>query len=200
MTDVTIRVALPRDLEMVTDVHVRSFPNFFLSALGPRFLRLLYEEILRSETGVLVVADDGSGVVGLAAGTTTQSGFYRALLRRRLIAFALAAAPAALRRPVIVPRLFRALRRPAESASAAAPACLMSLAVHPRAEGQGIGARLVTAFCEELRSRGADGVCLTTDAAGNDPVNRFYQRQGFRATRSITTPEGRVLNEYVRKL
>ena len=62
MTNVTIRVAAPRDLEAVTEVHVRSFPSFFLSALGPRFLRLLYEEILRSENGVLVVADDGSGV------------------------------------------------------------------------------------------------------------------------------------------
>ncbi|HEX2059303.1 MAG TPA: GNAT family N-acetyltransferase, partial [Thermoanaerobaculia bacterium] len=138
--------------------------------------------------------------VGLAAGTTTQSGFYRSLLRRRVFAFAFAALPAALRRPVILPRLLRALRRPAESASASAAASLMSLAVDPRAEGQGIGARLVEAFCDELRKRGSDAVCLTTDAVGNDAVNRFYQRRGFRVARQITTAEGRVLNEYVRGL
>jgi len=200
MTAVHIRGAEDGDLTALTQVHVQSFPGFFLSALGPRFLRLLYREILHSRDGVLIVAEDSSGVIGLAAGTTAQSGFYRTLLRRRLGGFAFAAIPAAVRRPQIVPRLLRALRRPAESASASAAASLMSLAVLPRAEGQGIGARLVSAFCEELRRRGVRDVCLTTDAAGNDAVNRFYCRQGFNVARTMTTAEGRVLNEYVRSL
>lgn len=199
MTQASIRAAESRDLDAITQVHVQSFPGFFLSALGSRFLRLLYEEILASADGVLVVADDGGGVVGFAAGTLEQRGFYRALLRRRMIGFALAALPAALRRPVIIPRLVRALRRPAESATASAAACLMSLAVAPSVSGQGHGARLVAAFCEQLRSRGAGEVCLTTDAEGNDAVNRFYERQGFRVARRFTTPEGRMLNEYLKQ-
>ena len=30
----------------ITDVHLRSFEGFFLSFLGPRFLRLCYENIV----------------------------------------------------------------------------------------------------------------------------------------------------------
>lgn len=195
-----IRSAEPRDLDRITAVHLASFPGFFLSCLGPRFLRLLYAEILASEKGVLVVAEENGTVVGLAGGTTEQAGFYRSLLRRRLIGFALAALPAALRRPLIVPRLARALRRPAESGSASSAACLMSLAVDPGASRKGVGARLVTAFCDELRRRGSHDVCLTTDADGNEAVNRFYERNGFRIAQRLTTPEGRALNEYVRDL
>ncbi len=195
-----IRQAEERDLDAVTRVHLQSFPGFFLSCLGPRFLRLLYEEILSSADGVLIVADEGGSVVGLAAGTMAQVRSYRSLLRRRMIGFAFAALPSALRRPVIVPRLLRALRRPVESARSSAAACLMSLAVDPPATGTGIGGRLVGAFCDELRARGAERVCLTTDAVGNDAVNRFYERRGFCVARRLTTPEGRTLNEYVLEL
>jgi ribosomal protein S18 acetylase RimI-like enzyme len=195
-----IRRAEERDLDAVTRVHLESFPGFFLSCLGPRFLRLLYQEILNSTDGVLIVAEDGGCVIGFAAGTTTQMGFYRSLLRRRAIGFAFAALPYALRRPIIVPRLLRALRRPAESAGSSAAACLMSLAVDPAAGGTGIGGRLVGAFCDELRARGSERVCLTTDAVGNDGVNRFYIRQGFCVAQRLTTPEGRALNEYVMDL
>lgn len=197
---IRIRPAEPRDVEPITRVHLASFPGFFLSCLGPRFLRLLYAEILASGKGVLLVADENGKVIGLVGGTTEQKGFYRSLLRRRLIAFALAALPAALRRPVIVPRLARALKRPAESGSASSAACLMSLAVDPSASGKGVGVRLVVAFCDELRRRGAPDVCLTTDAEGNDSVNRFYVRNGFRIAQRLATPEGRELNEYVRDL
>lgn len=195
-----IRPAERGDLDAITRVHLWSFPGFFLSCLGPRFLRLFYAEILASDDGVLVVAEQDGAVVGLAAGTTMQAGFYRALLRRRLFGFAFAALPAAVRRPAIVPRLLRAFRRPAESASASSAACLMSLAVDPSAGGRGVGAQLVAAFCGELRRRGSRDVCLTTDAAGNDDVNRFYRRNGFRIAQRLTTPEGRVLNEYVMNL
>ncbi len=195
-----IRRAQPGDLDDITRVHLESFRGFFLTVLGARFVRLMYEEIMKSEAGVLVVAEDGRQVIGLAAGTTEQAGFYKSLIRSRLFAFGFAALPAAIRRPAIIPRLMRALRRPAESATSSAPACLMSLVVSSDAAGKGVGGQLVTAFCEELRERGANLVCLTTDAVENDSVNRFYRRLGWRVAQQLTTPEGRVLNEYVREL
>jgi ribosomal protein S18 acetylase RimI-like enzyme len=197
---INLRPAVEADIEQLVVVHFRSFPEFFLSSLGRRFLRLLYSEIVRHPCGILVVATVSTTVVGFAAGTVNQSGFYRGLIRRRALAFALAALPAAVRHPVIIPRLVRALRRPAESRDAAAAASLMSLGVDPSVAGAGIGSRLVEAFCSALSSRGVDEVCLTTDAAGNDKVNRFYQRLGFRVARAYETREGRILNMYYRRL
>ena len=76
-----IRSARPQDIAEVVRIHLESFPNFFLSFLGPASLRLLYEEILSSPEGVLLVAEEGErDLVGFVAGVTRQSGFYSRLV------------------------------------------------------------------------------------------------------------------------
>ena len=42
LDDVTIRPMLESDVEAVVEIHLRTFPGFFLSFLGPDFLALLY--------------------------------------------------------------------------------------------------------------------------------------------------------------
>lgn len=194
------RPATAHDLPQVVDLHMAAFPTFFLSSLGSGFLRLMYLEMIEHETGILLVADEGGRIIGLIGGTMRQTGFYRTLVRDHLWRFAWAAASAAVRRPSIVPRLLRALRRPREASESAAEACLMSLAVRPDAGRQGIGRTLVDAFCCELVRRGSLAVCLTTDKLNNDGVNRFYRNLGFQIAREYTTPEGRAMCEYAKKL
>lgn len=72
----------------------------------------------------------------------------------------------------------------------------MSLAVSPDAQRSGVGRTLNHAFLEEASRRGAKRVLLTTDRIGNDSVNRFYEKEGFRISRTFVTPEGRQMNEY----
>lgn len=186
------------DVAAVVDIHVRGYPGFFLTFLGPAFLTQLYEGILEDSDGVGVVAEEESGrLVGFAVGTLNQSGFYRRLLDRRKWRFAWAAAGAVLRRPKIAKRLLRALRRPAEAEQAATQACFMAMAVEPSISGKGIGRALTDAFNRALGARGARSASLTTDRDGNDRVNELYRRLGFRLHRSFQTPEGRWMNEYV---
>jgi ribosomal protein S18 acetylase RimI-like enzyme len=195
--DVTVRPMAEADVPVVVEIHLRTFPGFFLSFLGPRFLTLLYRSIRTAPDGVALVAARGP-VVGFAAGVTSQRAFFRRLVREQWWRFALAAAGAALRRPSTVPRLLRALRRPAESAEAAADAALLSIGVLPELEGSGIGSRLIESFVAEIGRRGAEALSLTTDRDDNDRVNRFYERHGFHVQRSYVTPEGRAILEYVR--
>lgn len=190
----------PTDLPEIIQVHLSSFPNFFLTFLGHGFLRLLYRNIARDPEGIALVAEAEGKVVGFVAGVTRQTGFYRRLLKRQVLAFAWAAMGAALRRPTIIPRLWRALRRPGDAAESDTEACLMSIAVAPEFQGQGLGKQLVEAFCQELIARGESAVCLTTDRDQNEAANQFYQGLNFKLTRSFTTPEGRAMNEYVRDL
>ena len=185
------------DLSQVIDVHLASFPDFFLTFLGRRFLTLLYEQIEQADEGVVLVAGSADRVEGFVAGVQHQSGFYQRLIKRKKWAFARAALGSALRRPVIVPRLLRALRRPDEARHAAAEACLMSIAVRPDAAGVGLGRHLVKAFCAEMWQRGAPAVCLTTDRDNNERTNRFYKQLDFQINASFVTPEGRTMNEYV---
>ena len=196
MPGIPIRPMQDRDLEQIVAMHQQSFRGFFLTFLGPRFLKLLYQCIGSDAEGVVLVASS-ERVEGFVAGVMHQSGFYRRLVKRHKWAFARAALGAVFKKPSIAPRLLRALRRPTEAQVTAVDACLMSIAVRAESEGQGIGQQLAKAFCQALSTRGVTAVCLTTDHDQNERVNQFYQKLGFQLHRVFTTPEGRKMKEYV---
>jgi ribosomal protein S18 acetylase RimI-like enzyme len=190
-----VRAMAPADVDAVVGVHLRAFQSFFLSSLGPAFLTVLYRAMIDFDEIALVATTDDR-VAGFVAGSVNPGGCYRRLLRARLMDFALAAVPAAIRNPVAAVRIVRALRKPAEGSRPPGTATLMSLAVDPGLRDQGHGTHLVRSFVAECRSRGASRVDLMTDRYGNDAVNAFYAGLGFRIGRAVTTPERRVLNEY----
>lgn len=192
---VEFRPLAPEDVVRSVEIHLLAFPGFFLSFLGPRFLRLFYGEAIA--LGEIAFAGEVDGkVAGFVMGSTRPGGFYKLLLRRRLVGFALAAAPAVLRRPGIALRVGRALAKPGEAVRSEGTATLMSIAVDPGVQGVGLGKGLVLAFIEEAARRGASKVDLTTDRDANERTNAFYRSLGFRVARELTTPEGRVMNEY----
>ena len=196
----TIHRAIPADILRIVKVHIASFPGFFLTFLGPRFLRLLYTALMERDGGVLLVAKKDAQVAGFVGGVLKQQGFYSQLVKQHKWRFGISCFAAIAKRPRIVPRLFRALRRSSEAKQSAAQACLMSIGVDPTIQGKGIGRALVTAFCEELRKKGCPSVCLTTDKVDNEKTNCFYQGLGFSIAREYTTPEGREMYEYVKSL
>jgi len=184
---------LMKDVDAVTSVHLAAFQGFFLSFLGPRFLRELYRAIVSEKDSIAFVAADDARVIGFVAGSGSD-GFYRTAARRRWFRFALASAGALLRKPSIAPRLVRALYEPPRTSSEGA--LLMSLAVDPAVQRSGAGRLLSRAFVERARERGAPAVVLTTDKLGNDAVNAFYRGQGFSVADEYVTPEGRAMYEY----
>ena len=195
-----LRNMLPSDVLTVTEVHLKSFPGFFLTVLGPEFLRNLYTAILEDPDGIGFVATQDMEVLGFVAGTVQPAGFYRRLLRRRWWHFAWSALPSAMRHPAIIPRLLSAFSMPAQVTQHAGRGTLMSIAVLPACQGSGIGQLLVSAFLDEAVRRGLQQVDLTTDRDNNEPANRFYRRMGFVCERSFVTSEGRAMNEYVMDL
>jgi len=183
----------PGDVAEVVRVHLASFSGFFLTFLGNDFLSLLYKSIQSDPIGYVLVAS----CQGFVAGVAQQSGFYRRLIEKNKWKFAFASVWPVVKKPHIAPKLLMALHKPAEVRDAAADACLMSIAVRPEAEGQGIGRQLFAALDREFSAFGVPAICLTTDRDANERANRFYQRLGFELTRCFFTPEGRALNEYV---
>jgi ribosomal protein S18 acetylase RimI-like enzyme len=55
---------------------------------------------------------------------------------------------------------------------------LFAIHVHPRAQGAGVGRRLLAAACESIRDFGHDRARLWV-LEGNDTARSFYQRQGW---------------------
>lgn len=192
---VTVRSMRPDDVPAVVALHLRAFPGFFLSFLGPRFLSVLYRAAVELDEISLVAVADGK-VAGLVMGSAHPGGFFRRLRQARALQFAYAALPSVLRHPESALRVARALRKPEQARKAAGTATLMSLAVDPALQARGLGRLLVSSFVQRAASRGAVSVDLTTDKYDNDAVNAFYRGMGFRVAREIRTPEGRLLIEY----
>lgn len=181
----------------VVEIHLASFPGFFLTFLGVRFLSLYYAGICAAPEGIAYVyVDDAGSPAGFVAGTSDPRGFYSRLLRRDWIRFSLASLAAVIRKPSICPRIARGFLHPSRNPAGKDVAGLYSIGVLPSLQGTGAGKKLVVTFLEEARSRGCRRVFLTTDRDGNDTVNAFYRKMGFRVEREYATPEGRWMNEY----
>lgn len=191
-----IRLMRSSDVDAVIRVHLDGFPGFFLTFLGPAFLREFYTGICEDPSGIAIVYDDDS-ILGFVVGTVEPSGFYKRLIQKRWWKFGLASLAPAIRKPRIVPRLLRALTLPAKTANPGLKTgTLMSLAVTQNHQGNGVGKHLVLSYLEKSRERQVEIVNLTTDAIGNDTTNQFYQRMGFTLVKVFSTPEGRLMNEY----
>jgi len=186
------------DVDTVVSVHLRAFPSFFLSFLGPRFLREFYGSFLVDPMGLGFVAVDGGGrVLGVVVGPLNPAGYFKRLLKRRWWAFCLASISAVLRRPKVLPRLFRAVVYRGEAPTGPVRALLSSIAVDPQVQGGGVGRKLVERWVQEVRAAGGSGCFLTTDAEGNEAVNAFYRKLGWKLESSYSTKEGRRMNRYV---
>ena len=178
-------------------IHLTSFPGFFMTRCGPRFLAEYYHIVLSYSPSVFLVAVDEGQVVGFVAGFLEPAGFY-ALLRKQRLRLAMALLPQVVRTPSLVARLLTNSQRAAQASTATGDkvAELASLAVHPDHARKGYGSALVRSFIDAAASRSAREVILTTDAQGNDAVNQFYMHLGFTVTRTVTPVREREMNEY----
>ncbi|MDM8006738.1 MAG: GNAT family N-acetyltransferase [Phycisphaerae bacterium] len=198
----TLGHAGPEDIEAIVRLHIAAFRGFFLTSLGPAFLRLLYRSFSDMEGGICIVARNASGLLGFVAGTTEPHGFFRALLTKKGIRFALAAVPGLLCNPLQGVRkclgalFFRGEQPPALPGAA----FLSSLAVLPEQAGKGVGQALVLEFCRELRRRGMVSVYLVTDEVDNERANRFYEKCGFSLVDTFKRPGSRRMNRWAKHL
>jgi len=199
--EIRIRQATTADIASIARVHTEAFPGFFLTRLGPPFLRSYYRTVLQFDGGQLYVAENDRRIVGFVAGFVDPARFYAAL-KQSPWRFAVPLALGLARRPWLAGRIAARIcdaaargRRTSGAVATVGRVELSSLAVRPTAQGKGIGRRLVNAFLEAARRAPASVVSLTTDAKDNDDVNAFYQRAGFQLA-SRRSSASRPMNEY----
>ncbi len=187
-------------VEGAVEMHMVAFRDFFLTFLGKGFLREMYNAAVDHPLSVSYVAINQNGeVLGATLGFIDSRKYYRDIFRKRWFRFAWQASFAALKKPSIVPRLFRATRHtgyypPCDIRPLAA---LPSTAVKPGVQGLGLAIGLMRKACEEFVNRGIDAVYLTTDRDNNDRVRGFYEALGWELLGYYTTAEGRRMCWYI---
>lgn len=192
-----IRKAVIEDLQYIVDVHLASFQGFFLSSLGPSFLKTFYREFLLDEKGCCAISIEDDKVVGFVVGVVNPSKFFRRTFRKRLIPLALGTLNRLVKDPLIIIKLIRrAASYPDKSPRKDNVALLSSIAVLPEYHNKKIGEKLVKEFLREAKNKGADQVTLTTDKFNNDRVVKFYQKIGFKINKTFTSYEGREMYDF----
>ena len=186
-----------KHIDEIVDVHIKAFPDFFLTFLGPKFLKEFYKSFIVDEQGIGFVAIENNKLLGAIVGPLNPQGYFKRLLKRKWYVFCFASIGAVLKNPKVIKRLFRAVFYRGESPPGGGRALLSSIAVSPDAQGKGVGKALVSNWLDEVKSRGGKGAFLTTDAKNNDSVNDFYQSLGWELESTYNTPEGREMNRYI---
>lgn len=193
----TIRKMHNQDVKEVVKIHLQSFPGFFLSFLGARFLFLFYSAVCAtSECISFVYLSSDSKPEGFVVGAINPQGFFSELLRRDWFKFGLASLGAICKKPSIIKRIIRALHLPSENPKGNGIAGLFSIGVLPKLQGTGVGKELIEAFLNEAKRLRCKRVFLTTDRDNNEIINTFYSGLRFKVERQFETPEGRRMNEY----
>ena len=198
---INVRCAGVSDIHSVVEAHEASFPNFFLTRMGSRFLKEMYSGYLAHPSCIFLVAIDGDQIVGFIAGTTSPDIFFPQLRKKRALYFIVYAFPALLRNPSFVfKKLFSAIfyrgDKPAELNNGA---LLSSIGVIPNVRGTSIGKNLLKCFENEAFSRGVEFVYLTTDKLNNERVNQFYRKNDYVVESSFMQNSVRPMLRYVKK-
>lgn len=192
-----IRKADVRQLDSVVEMHMATFPGFFLTFLGPGFLKCLYKAFLMHDTSDLLIAENADGVLlGFSAYSNDLKALYNHLLRHSMIPLAWYSLVASLRRPSAIFRLLRGLKQPIQAVRAEQYAELASIGVAPKQRHSGIGSALINDVKSRINFSAVSYLKLETDADNNDEVNAFYLHHSFELHHSFLTPEGRRMNEY----
>ena len=192
-----MRPLKPTDIAEAVELHMAAFPDFFLTFLGPAFLRLLYRFYAADESAVALAGEVDGQIIATVLGTSRPRNFYRRMAQRHFAPFAWACLKPLLRRPAILRRLVRALvYRGDPPLTSQNGALLASICVDPKSRGSGVGNAMLVAFEREMWQRNADFVYLLTDRDENLAVQGFYTKNGWSVEAEFATPEGRNIRRY----
>lgn len=173
-------VVVAPEPELLHDVvwlhHTALSYRSFITAFGPRFLTVLYRELLRRDNGFLVVATEDGALVGFILACPDSTRLLSAVVRSPFQVGSIIV-PALLRSPRLLTKLIETLRYggrlrvPIRSE-------LLVIAVVPGRRSAGIGRQLLTTLRAELRTRGIDAYKVTVHEQMAD-ANRFYADNGL---------------------
>lgn len=193
MNEVRYERLAKEHLEEVAALHEACFEGYYLTRLGPSFLRAMYGWYVDDPEAIAHTALDAQGrVVGFVAGTTRAEDYHRSLFRRRggallgalvgrLVTNPVETVRLAWERKDLLPQALSSLLGggpsvPVQSASGpeVGAASLVSIGVDPSQRRSGIGRRLTELFLKEAGQRGCQLVTLSV-REDNPGARSFYE-------------------------
>lgn len=199
-----IRPLGPGDLDAVARVHVAAFPDSLMTKFGRRVVRRYYLWQMEGPHDAHCIgafADDrltgfcfGGRFHGATGGFIRQNAglMSRELLRRPWLAVALVRRLGLTRALQLGHYVGKSVGRPAPVETGRSSFGILSIAVDPGRQGEGIGNELMRVAEREAVTRGHPGMHLTVNP-GNEGAIRFYERLGWERSGDAPGWSGRMV-------
>lgn len=189
------------EIEILTQIHLAAFKDFFLATLGRNFLNAYYKSCLKSKETINVCVENEEGImVGFGVGCIQSKGFHKRLLIQNFHIFFTQGLIILFSRPKAIIRLLKNMDKKENINDDGNYCDLLSIAVLPEFNGLGIGKGLINKFEEEATKRGCTKIALTTDYYNNDDVITFYKKSGYEVFYEFTTYPNRRMFKLTKKL
>ncbi|WP_438989044.1 GNAT family N-acetyltransferase [Polaribacter sp.] len=166
----------------IANIHLKSFPNFFLTTLGYSFLKTYYKSCSKSKEAISICAidEETKKIVGFAVGCLNSKGFNKRLIYSNFWAYFYQILILLFTKPLALIRLFKNLGKGNISDDKGDYAELLSIGVSPDRSGLGIGRNLLAEFEIQVKEKSINTITLTTDRDSNYNVIKFYKKSGYK--------------------
>ena len=190
------------DSSQIAKIHLKSFPNFFLTTLGYSFLKTYYRSCAKNEDAISICAFNkyDKKLSGFAVGCFNSEGFNKRLIFSNSLEYSYEAILLLFTKPIALIRLFKNLAKNNNKDDKGNYAELLSIGVSPDQNGFGIGQSLLVKFENQVREKGINTITLTTDADSNDSVLRFYKKSGYTVYYDFETFPNRKMLKLIKEL
>ena len=199
---ISYRKSKVSDSNEIAKIHLKSFPNFFLSTLGYSFLKTYYRSCAKSKEAISICAikEDDKKLIGFAVGCSNSAGFNKKLIFSNLLEYSYRSIILLFTKPMALIRLSKNLAKKFDRGDKGNYAELLSIGVLPDQSGFGIGQNLLLKIENQLREKGINTITLTTDADSNDSVLRFYNKSGYTVYYDFETFPNRKMLKLIKEL
>lgn len=196
-----VRKAIINDVDTIVEIHLDAFKGFFLTSFGSAFLKFYYTCFVKNNETVTIVAEEDGVIYGFSASTKVCKGFNSRLIRSNLFAFGMLSLKMLFTTPRSLLRLVKNLNKKGEGAEDNEDyAELYSIGVNKKAQGKGVGKKLLAALELEMKVSGVKRVSLTTDYDNNDQAIGFYHSMGYETLYEFVTYPNRKMYRMIKTL
>ena len=177
---VEVRKILIDEVESIVIIHEESFNGFFLTTLGPVFLKMYYSVLLKSKRAILVGFFINGRLEGFCSVAKDSRGFNAKLIKANVISFFNMSIIILFTRPLSLIRLVMNLNKRNFVKDKGDYAEILSIAVSPSIQGRGAAKKMLLYIEKVLQKKGINRLSLTTDYFKNDKAINFYKKSGYK--------------------
>jgi len=175
-----VEVMTLEDVETVVAMHESEIPGGVLTELGPAFLVLFYQQVIKDPNARGYVVRKNNTVVGFIAGSSDPDTFFKVLFGRNWFRLGFILLKRSLVRPVFLLRFTQRVRANLRKENLAES---LSAAVAEGYKKSGFGLILLKKLLDEFRQSGIKrvqcDVAIDTDDPGIVTLHHMYQKCGY---------------------